>query len=75
MSEIVEDDDDNYWDYLDEPDECDCSDYDVDLLEGRAWCMRCDRRWWLTNEQISNEIKHYAAMIECVEEEYEEKSP
>lgn len=58
--------DDPYEGYDD--DFCDCDDYDVDILEGRASCFRCGRHWWLTDEQLSNEIRLFASMIECIEE-------
>ena len=65
---VMDEDDDDYFDYDEDDDWCDCDDYDADILEGRAQCYRCGRRWWLTNEQITNEIRWQASMMEAVEE-------
>ncbi len=57
-------------DFYDEDDvDCWCDNPDIDLLEGRASCYQCGRRWWLTNEQLSREIELQAALIECIEVE------
>ncbi|MBZ7921629.1 hypothetical protein LAC81_07530 [Ensifer adhaerens] len=57
-------DDDNS-DYLDEPDDCDCEDYDADILEGRARCFRCGRSWRMTTQQLSAETRWQASMFEA----------
>lgn len=65
-------DDDEYDDFYDESDDCECIDYDVDIFLGTAWCPRCQRSWGLTDAQLAREIKHqadYMAQFECVEEE------
>jgi hypothetical protein len=53
------DDDHDPYDSYDD-DDCDCSDYDADLFEGRAWCPNCGRRWELTAEEIKREIEFQA---------------
>lgn len=54
-------DDDEFDDFYIEDDlDCDCPDYDTDLIEGRAWCHRCGRRWDLTAEQVKREIQFQA---------------
>jgi hypothetical protein len=53
----------------DDADDCDCVDYDCDILEGSAWCLRCGRRWWLTSDQITKEIEFQREYMECVEAE------
>lgn len=50
--------------------DCDCADYDTDLIEGRAWCGRCGRRWDLTADQVKSEIEfqaEYMAQFYCDE--------
>ncbi len=37
--------------------ECDCSDYDTDLVEGSAKCWRCGRSWTLTSAEMEAEFK------------------
>lgn len=65
-----DDEDDGFYDfYSNEDDFCDCTEYDVDILEGRALCYNCGRSWWLTNEQLSREIEWQCSMIECAEAE------
>lgn len=63
----IDDFEDDYYDDGGE-DFCDCEEYDADLLEGRARCFRCGRSWWMTDEQITAEIRWQASMIECSEE-------
>lgn len=36
----------------DEFEECDCEDYEVDALEGRATCNRCGHDWLMTSEEL-----------------------
>ena len=31
---------------------CDHSDYDLDILTGRAVCNMCEHRWWATQREI-----------------------
>lgn len=40
-----------YWDEDDPRDGCAHEEYDVDW-EGRAECIRCNERWWLTDQQL-----------------------
>jgi hypothetical protein len=54
--------------YEDDDDFCDCEEYDADLLEGRAHCFRCGRSWWMSGEEILQEIRWQASMIEDAEE-------
>lgn len=54
--------------YDDEDDFCDCEDYDIDLLEGRAHCFKCGRSWWMSAEEITRELRWQASMIEEAEE-------
>lgn len=49
--------------YDDDLSDCDCSNYETDLLEGRARCNRCGRRWSLSQEGIAAEIEHEAAYM------------
>ncbi|QRY69154.1 hypothetical protein JVX98_13425 [Ensifer sp. PDNC004] len=67
MTDIEDDDDPIY----DDDDFCDCEEYDADILEGRAHCYRCGRSWWLTDEQMRQEIRWQAEMMECAEESAE----
>jgi hypothetical protein len=60
------DDDEDIFDG--EEDWCDCDDYDADLLEGRAHCFRCGRSWWMSGEEMRNEIRWQASMILSAEE-------
>lgn len=43
--------------------DCDCSNYETDLLEGSARCHRCGRSWALSQEDITAEIEHQAAYM------------
>ena len=43
--------DDEYEDDYPEPD-CDCIDYDVDILTGEATCIVCRRHWYLGKEEF-----------------------
>lgn len=68
MSDPFEDADD--YDYSD-ADDCDCADYDVDTLDGRAWCLRCGRGWFLTSEELTKELNFQAEYMENMAAEYE----
>jgi len=37
-------------------DDCECIEYDTDILEGRAQCFRCGRSWHLTDAELTQEI-------------------
>ena len=58
----MEDEDDLYDLYDDEP--CDHEDRDVDILTGRASCWQCGESWWLTDEQLRRELELNAQMFE-----------
>jgi len=60
------DDDEDLYDDLYEDDPCDHEDRDVDILTGRASCWRCGEAWWLTTEQLEQELKVFA---ECAEQQ------
>lgn len=64
-------DDEDYGDPYDgyDDDFCDHGDPDIDILEGRARCLQCGHSWYLTEEQLTREIRFFASMIECIEEE------
>lgn len=49
--------------FFDDPIDCDCSNYEADLLEGRARCHRCGRSWALSQDDIAAEIEHQAAYM------------
>lgn len=55
-------------DFYDDDDFCDCDDYDADLLEGRAHCLRCGRSWWMSEDEITVELRWQASMIETEDE-------
>ena len=56
--------------YFDDDDlDCDCSQPDIDILTGEAWCHRCRRKWWLSSEEISQEIEFQREYMECIEAE------
>lgn len=62
--------------YFDDDDlDCDCSHPDIDILTGEAWCHRCQRKWWLSSEEISAEIEFQREYMECVEEEASHDQP
>lgn len=61
-------DDDEYDERMEE-DYCEHSDYEVDILSGRAECSRCPHSWYLTDEEISAEIDRQARHQEDVERE------
>lgn len=48
--------------YADDLD-CDCSNYETDLLDGSARCHRCGRSWALSKDDIAAEIEHQAAYM------------
>lgn len=51
-----------------EPDPCDHSEYEFDVLTGRACCCMCDHVWYPTAEQIARheqQAKEYDEMIRC----------
>jgi hypothetical protein len=70
------------WDYddpedYDDPtdyDPCDHDQYDVDILTGRAHCHRCGEAWWLTSDQLKEELKIQAEMYESHAAEMEAAS-
>ena len=66
-------DQDEYEDEYDgfDDDFCDHDDRDVDILTGRATCYRCGESWWMTDEQLRQEIRLAAEIYECIEAEYE----
>jgi hypothetical protein len=66
-----EDEDDFYSD----DDFCDCEEFDADILEGRAHCFRCGRSWWLSDEQMKQEVRFHVEMMQCIEEEAATPSP
>lgn len=45
--------------YNEEP-ECDCVDYESDILTGVAVCHACGRRWLQTQDEIEQEILRQA---------------
>lgn len=49
----------------DDPLDCDCSDYETDVLEGSARCHRCGRSWALSQDDIAAEIEHQAAYMDA----------
>lgn len=59
------------WEEPSEPEPCDCVDYDVDILTGRAHCYCCGRAWWLTSEELAREITAQAECYEAMAEEFE----
>lgn len=66
----MEDDEDDYDPYEGYDDDfCECDDYDADILEGRAHCLRCGRTWWLSDEQMKQELRFQVEYAEMVEEE------
>lgn len=66
---MIEDDNyDPYWDDQDDDDPCDHESYDVDILTGRAHCFRCGEAWWLTSDQLKNELRLMAMACEDASE-------
>jgi hypothetical protein len=63
-----EDIDDEVASYSDSED-CDCIEYDVDILEGRAHCFVCGRSWYLTGDQLRAELKCSAERDELIADE------
>lgn len=58
---LSHEDDDDFDDFYSEDDtDCDCSDYDTDLMLGTAWCHKCQRSWGLTAEEVKREIQFQA---------------
>jgi hypothetical protein len=55
----------------DKPDDCDCVDADMDLLEGRAHCHICGRSWYLTKDELLAELGYQAEQQELIAEEME----
>lgn len=54
---------DDYYD--DEPeDECEHEEYESDILTGRASCDRCGHTWFLSDDEIANEIERIRAYDE-----------
>ncbi len=54
ISEGPDDFDDGWGD--DEPDDCDCVDYDEDILTGRCICNCCGRFWYrIDNTAITDD--------------------
>lgn len=49
--------------YDDDLSDCDCSNYEIDLLDGSARCHRCGRSWMLSQDDIAAEIEHQAAYM------------
>jgi hypothetical protein len=49
----------------DDPIDCDCSNHDIDLAAGRAWCHVCGRHWTLSSAEIEAEIEHQRSYIEA----------
>ena len=60
---------DDWSEMLNEPDVCDCEDYDVDMLIGLARCSCCGRTWLLTTEELRQEERFIASAAEAWEEE------
>lgn len=59
MSELYDD----YYD--DDPEPCDHDQYaNIDILTGRALCLSCGHAWWLTAEQLREEIAWQAGRYE-----------
>lgn len=48
--------------------DCDCSNYETDLLAGSARCHRCGRSWALSQEDIAAEVEHQAAYMDSEED-------
>lgn len=56
--------DHGYYDDYDEEPECDHSEYEVDILTGRAECCMCPHSWYQTEDEIAAEAerqREYAA--------------
>lgn len=64
---------DDPWDYDQDRDPCEHEDYDVDILTGRAHCSRCGEAWWLTGDQLGDELKRQAEAYEAYAEEVEKE--
>ena len=59
--------------YDDTPqDECEHSEYSIDVLTGRAECDQCPHGWWASSEQIAAESRRQA---EYAEWEAEQRRP
>ena len=65
----MEDDDDFDGFYDEDNADCDCSDYDTDLMLGTAWCHKCGRRWGLTAEEVKREIEFQAEYMAQFEQQ------
>ena len=62
-------------DYDDDREPCEHEDYDVDCLEGRAYCSRCGEAWWLTSEQLKHELQLQADAAQSFAEEMAKSDP
>jgi hypothetical protein len=63
-------DEDDYDDgYVGPDDDCDCMEADVDILTGRAHCLRCGNAWWLTSEALKRELELHAELCEAYYEQ------
>lgn len=65
----MEDDDDFDGVYDEDNADCDCSDYDTDLMLGAAWCHKCGRNWGLTAEEVKREIEFQAEYMAQFEQQ------
>ncbi len=56
---LSDDVDEDCGDY-DEPADCDCDDYEADILTGVATCWRCGNRWHMSSDELKANLKIHA---------------
>ena len=62
----------DYGDYDDDYDpeiDCEHEDYDIDVCTGRASCNCCRKHWYVSSEEINQELDRQARYYEDIERE------
>lgn len=59
---------DYFYDVDDHDATCDHEDYEVDILTGRASCWRCGETWWLSSDELKEELRLAAELAASFDE-------
>ena len=62
------DDFDNLYDDYEDDEPCDHEECEVDIMTGRASCWRCGETWWLSSDELKEELRLAAELAASFDE-------